>query len=268
MKSGIPERQGLYDPQFEHDACGIGAVVHIKGERSHAIVRQALAALKNLDHRGGVGSEPTSGDGAGILLQIPHEYYEKVCAQAGFSLPARGEYGTGLAFLSHDRAERAAAELELARIVGEEGQRLIEFRDVPVDDSMLGKTAKGCMPYIRQVFIGRECLQGDAFERKLYIIRRRMEKAAKERGFKFYMPSLSSKTIVYKGMLTAEQVDGFYLDLQDESVMTALALVHSRYSTNTFPSWERAHLNRCIVQRRDQHGARQRQLHARPRGAV
>ena len=247
MKSDIPQRQGLYDPQFEHDACGIGAVVHIKGKRSHDIVRQALKALKNLDHRGGVGSEPTSGDGAGILIQIPHEYYEKVCAQAGFALPARGDYGTGLIFLSHDRGERAAAELEFARIIEEEGQRLIDFRDVPVDESMLGKTAKNSMPYIRQVFIGREGPGGDAFERRLYIIRRRMEKAAKERGLKFYMPSLSSKTIVYKGMLTAEQVDRFYLDLQDESVITALALVHSRYSTNTFPSWERAHPNRCIV---------------------
>jgi len=247
MKSGIPERQGLYDPRFEHDACGIGAVVHIKGERSHDILQKALAALRNLDHRGGVGSEPTSGDGAGILLQIPHEFYIKACARAGINLPRQGDYGTGLMFLSHDPKERERAEADFTRIVEAEGQVLLGFRDVPVDPSMLGRTARLYMPHIRQVFVGRQGRKGDAFERKLYVIRRLAEKAAKKEGYAFYMPSLSARTVVYKGMLTAGQLDRFYLDLQNTSVKTAMALFHSRYSTNTFPSWERAHPNRCLV---------------------
>ena len=249
MKS-FPTKQGLYDPCFEHDACGIGFVVNIKGIRSNSILRDALTALKNLSHRGGLGSEPTSGDGAGILLQIPHAYYSKVCASGGITLPEAGDYGTGLVFLPHDAAARAAFEREFERAVTDEGQAFLGFRDVAVDPSMLGKTAAGSMPYMRQIFIGRRGVSaGMDFERKLYIIRRRVENAVRQSNpdDRFYLPSLSSRTIVYKGMLTAEQLDEFYLDLRDESVVTALALIHSRYSTNTFPSWERAHPNRCII---------------------
>ncbi|SHI19911.1 glutamate synthase (ferredoxin) [Sporobacter termitidis DSM 10068] len=242
--------QGLYDPRFEHDACGIGFIANIKGEKSNLILRQALTALKNLSHRGGLGSEPTSGDGAGILFQIPHVYYKKVCSALGITLPAAGDYGTGIVFLPHDTAKSAAFEKEFAAIVKDEGQTLLGLRDVPVDASMLGATAKSSMPSMRQIFIGRNGVNaGLDFERRLYIIRRRIENAVHKANPDdcFYLPSLSSRTIVYKGMLTAEQLDEFYIDLQDESVVTALALVHSRYSTNTFPSWERAHPNRCII---------------------
>ena len=248
--NSFPSKQGLYDPGFEHDACGIGFVVNIKGERSNRILRDALTALKNLSHRGGLGSEPTSGDGAGILLQIPHSYYKKVCEEAGITLPEAGDYGAGIVFLPHDGATRAAFEQEFERIVKDEGEAFLGFRDVPVDPSMLGKTARSSMPFMRQIFIGRRSVSaGMDFERKLYIIRRRIENEIHRSnpGACFYLPSLSSRTIVYKGMLTAEQLDEFYVDLKDESVVTALALIHSRYSTNTFPSWERAHPNRCII---------------------
>ncbi len=246
----FPAGQGLYDPRYEHDACGIGFVVHIKGEKSNQILREALVALRNLDHRGGVGSEPTSGDGAGILFQIPHAYYKTVCPDDGIALPDDGDYGTGLVFLPHEPALRAELEAEFKKITEAEGQDFLGLRDVPIDSSMLGKTSHGSMPFMRQVFIGRTALCQDAdFERKLFVIRRRIENfaAANHPDAYFYMPSLSSKTIVYKGMLTSDQLDNFYLDLQSELVTTALALVHSRYSTNTFPSWERAHPNRCLI---------------------
>jgi glutamate synthase (ferredoxin) len=245
-----PPKQGLYDPRFEHDACGIGFVVSIKGEKSNQILRQALSALRNLSHRGGLGSEPESGDGAGILFQMPHEYYTRVCAKAGVILPAAGDYGAGIMFLPHDPSKRSQIEALAAGIVEEEGQVVLGFRDVPVEPAVIGKTARACMPFMRQIFIGRKTVAaGMDFERKLYIIRRRLEKAAGEcfPGDSFYMPSLSSRTIVYKGMLTADQLDAFFLDLQDTRVVTALALIHSRYSTNTFPSWERAHPNRCLI---------------------
>lgn len=246
----FPAKQGLYDPNYEHDACGIGFVVNIKGEKSNLILRQAISALKNLSHRGGLGSEPTSGDGAGILFQIPHDYYTRVCAHVGISLPNAGDYGTGIVFMTTDKSMQALLEKDFEKIVKEEGQGFLGFRDVPVDSSMLGKTACASMPFMRQIFIGRTELCSDIdFERKLYIIRRRMENTAATAYTDacFYMPSLSARTIVYKGMLTAEQIDEFYLDLADDSVVTALALIHSRYSTNTFPSWERAHPNRCVI---------------------
>ena len=246
----FPDRQGLYDPRYEHDACGIGFVVHIKGEKSNSIIKQALVALKNLSHRGGVGSEPDSGDGAGILFQLPHAFYKKVCSGTGIELPDAGDYGTGLIFFSKDASKRRTLEQKFQEIVEDEGQIFLGYRDVPIDSSMLGKTALASMPFMRQIFIGRSEICADTdFERKLYIIRKRMENAARDQFADacFYMPSLSSKTIVYKGMLTAEQLDEFYLDLADEDVVSALALIHSRYSTNTFPSWERAHPNRCLI---------------------
>lgn len=250
---GLPEKQGLYDPQYEHDACGIGFVVNIKGNKSHEIVRQAITILKNLTHRGGCGSESNTGDGAGILIQIPHAFFKKACEEVGIILPPPGEYGVGMVFLSMDFPRRQECERIFEQIVAEEGQEFLGWRTVPIDDSSLGNTARSCMPFIRQAFIKRSrSIKDDlAFERKLYIIRKRAEKAIRYSDNKssnfFYVASLSCRTIVYKGMLTAEQVEEFYRDLSDPAVETALALVHSRYSTNTFPSWERAHPNRYII---------------------
>ncbi|MEZ0535780.1 glutamate synthase large subunit [Caldicellulosiruptoraceae bacterium PP1] len=251
--NNLPKKQGLYDPQYEHDACGIGSVVDIKGRKSHKIVKQALTILINLTHRGGVGAEPNTGDGAGILIQIPHKFFKEECKKEGIDLPEPGQYGVGMIFLSQDKNIREYSEKKVEEIIKQEGQTLLGWRTVPVDDSSLGVTAKSCMPFIRQVFIKRSSdIKDDlAFERKLYVIRKQAEKAIryaeKESCDSFYVASLSSKTIVYKGMLTAEQVELFYKDLSNPYMESALALVHSRYSTNTFPSWERAHPNRYIV---------------------
>lgn len=247
--NGLPAKQGLYDPQNEHDACGIGFVVNINGFRTHQIVRQALNILVNLSHRGGSGSEANTGDGAGILIQIPHKFFSLECAKKGITLPAPDEYGVGMVFLTNDESKRTAMESSLESIIKEEGQSVLGWRDVPTNPVSLGKTALDCKPYLRQIFIGKNpALKNTlAFERKLYVIRKRAEKAAVESGTNFYIASLSSRTIVYKGMLTAEQVDEFYTELASEDVESALALVHSRYSTNTFPSWERAHPNRYLI---------------------
>lgn len=252
---GLPGKQGMYDPQFEHDACGIGFLAHIKGQQSHDIVVDALQMLVNLDHRGGQGDEENTGDGAGILLQIPHRFFAKESAKLGFDLPSAGDYGVGMLFLPQDESARQKAERQLNAIIKEEGQTLLGWRDVPVENHFLGKRAKDAQPFIRQVFIGKDAsLNGQdelAFERKLYLIRKRAEKeiydANDEHMSRFYVASLSSRTIVYKGMLTSGQVDRFYLDLKNPELETALALVHSRYSTNTFPSWERAHPNRYTI---------------------
>lgn len=247
--NGIPQKQGLYDPQFEHDACGIGFIVNIKGNKSHEIVQQALTVLVNLNHRGGSGSESNSGDGAGILIQIPHTFLKKECKKINIDLPNEGEYGIGMVFLPSDKSERKIIEEYIKNIVEEEGQTLLGFRDVPVDYSSLGNSAKSCMPFMRQVFIGKnpEISKDIDFERKLYVINKRTENIAIKNDKYFYAASFSSKTIVFKGMLTSDQVDVFYTDLQDESLESSIALVHSRYSTNTFPNWERAHPNRHII---------------------
>lgn len=251
--NGLPPKQGLYDPQFEHDACGIGFVANIKGRKSNEIVRQALTILLNLDHRGGQGSETNTGDGAGILMQIPHAFLARECASLDIQLPEPGQYGVGMLFLPVDAEERAACEQKLAEIIAEEGQVLLGWRTVPTDNSTLGEMARKAQPFIRQVFIAAASPNMDrmAFERKLYVIRKRAEKEIRHGDFPggqyFYFASLSASTIVYKGMLTPEQVDRFYLDLQDPAVETALALVHSRFSTNTFPSWERAHPYRYLI---------------------
>ena len=251
--NGLPPKQGLYDPQFEHDACGIGFVVNIKGVKSHEIVRQALTILVNLTHRGGCGCESNTGDGAGILIQIPHNFLKKTCAETGINLPEPGQYGVGMVFLSPDQEKRQETEKVFEQIIQEEGQTVLGWRTVPTDDSSLGSMAKSCLPYMRQVFIGRSpSIKDDmSFERKLYVIRKRAENAIRYCGKDscnyFYVASLSCKTIVYKGMLTSDQVDLFYKDLADTLVESALALVHSRYSTNTFPSWERAHPNRYLI---------------------
>ncbi|MBB6732476.1 glutamate synthase large subunit [Cohnella zeiphila] len=245
--NGLPPKQGLYDPQFERDACGMGFVAHIKGRKSHEIVEQALSLLINMEHRGGQGSEPNSGDGAGILLQIPHEFFQAETAKLGFSLPEEGQYAVGMTFLTQNDAQRAKHEEIFAGIVEEEGLSLLGWRTVPTRDDMLGISAKRVKPFVRQAFISRSTgLRDDmAYERKLYVIRKRAEKAIRysgiEGGETFYFTSLSSKKIIYKGMLTTEQVGEFYGELHDPRLTTGIALVHSRFSTNTFPSWERAH---------------------------
>ncbi|CAH1215942.1 Ferredoxin-dependent glutamate synthase 1 [Paenibacillus auburnensis] len=249
----LPGKQGLYDPQFEKDACGMGFVAHIKGKPSHDIVSNALTMLFNMEHRGGQGSEPNSGDGAGIMLQIPHRFFAGEASKLGFELPEQGFYGVGMIFLSHNEEIRARHEALLNEIIAEEGQTVLGYRDVPTFDEMLGKTAKAAKPYVRQVFISRaEGLTDElAFERKLFVIRKRAELAIRYGGVEeaesFYMPSMSCRKIVYKGMLTTEQVGQFYLDLQNEELESAIAMVHSRFSTNTFPSWERAHPYRFMI---------------------
>lgn len=251
--TNLPPKQGLYDPVYEKDACGMGFVAQIKGQASHAIVVQALTMLTNMEHRGGQGSEPNSGDGAGILIQIPHRFFAEEAKAEGTLLPDAGQYGVGMLFLPHDEDARARQEAELSRIIEEEGQRVIGFRTVPTHDDMLGKSAKATKPFVRQVFIGRSAdLKTDLdFERKLYVIRRRAEMSIRyggeAEGDAFYVSSMSCRKVVYKGMLTTEQVGQFYLDLNDERLESAIALVHSRFSTNTFPSWERAHPYRFMI---------------------
>ncbi|USB34021.1 glutamate synthase large subunit [Paenibacillus sp. YPG26] len=249
----IPAKQGLYDPAFEKDACGMGFVAHIKGRPSHDIVSQALTMLINMEHRGGQGSEPNSGDGAGMMIQLPHRFFSLEAEKLGFRLPEPGQYGVGMIFLPHDEEVRSRQEAKFKEIVEEEGQQLLGFRTVPTNDEMLGQSAKAAKPYVRQAFIGRSADIKDelAFERKLYVIRRRAELAIRyggaEQGDAFYMPSLSCRKVVYKGMLTTEQVGEFYLDLKNEQLESAIALIHSRFSTNTFPSWERAHPYRFMI---------------------
>jgi len=244
---GLPPKQGLYDPQFERDACGMGFVAHIKGRKSHEIVEQALSLLINMEHRGGQGSEPNTGDGAGIMLQIPHLFFSRETSKLGFSLPEEGQYAVGMVFLPQEEVARAEHERIFAGIIAEEGQTLLGWRTVPTNDGKLGESAKKVKPFVRQAFIARSAELADdlAFERKLYVIRKRAEQAIRYAEIagaeSFYFPSLSSKKIVYKGMLTTEQVGHFYTELHDPDLVTAMALVHSRFSTNTFPSWERAH---------------------------
>ncbi len=251
--TGYPKKQGLYDPRFEHDACGVGFVVNIKGERSHQIVEQAITVLENLDHRGACGCEENTGDGAGILLQVPHAFFAHACGGLGFELPEPGEYGVGMIFLPDERKLRQRCEKTLEKIIIGEGQTVLGWRKVPTDNMYLGETAKASEPFIRQVFIGRsKDIKDDlAFERKLYVIRRRAENALRYGkdavGEYFYVPSMSSKTIVYKGMLTARQIATFYPDLTDPLIEAAIAVVHSRFSTNTFPSWGRAHPYRYLI---------------------
>ena len=245
-----PLKQGLYDPKFEHDACGIGLIAHLKKNPSHQIVKQGIAMLCRLEHRGSQGGDEYTGDGAGILIQLPHSFFQKSCSQLSKKQP--GSYGVGMVFLPQDSKVRSQCEKEFERIIAEEGQEWLGWRTVPVDDGVIGEKAKESQPYIRQIIIGKaEQLNEDEFERILYMIRKRTEKRIREqqlsRNETFYVASLSSRTIVYKGMLVPDQLDQYYLDLQDEDLTSTFVLVHSRYSTNTFPSWERAHPNRMLV---------------------
>ena len=250
---GPPPKQGLYDPSFEHDACGVGFVVDIKGRKSHRILQQAIQVLKNLDHRGACGCEVNTGDGAGVLLQMPHTFLADAAKRARITLPAPGQYGCGLVFMPRNPTRRRTLEQKFAQIVQSEGQILLGWRTVPTDNSMLGETAKASEPFIRQVFIGRNPELDDelAFERKLYVIRKRAYNDIRSStidGAEFwYLPSLSCRTLVYKGMLLTEQLEQYFADLRNPAMETALALVHSRFSTNTFPSWDRAHPYRYIA---------------------
>jgi glutamate synthase (NADPH) large chain len=273
-----PTKQGLYDPWYEHDACGVGFVVDLKGRKSHGIVQDALQVLLNLEHRGACGCEVNTGDGAGILLQVPHGFLKRECGKLGFDLPAPGAYGVAMVFLPTDPGDRTICERLFELVVREEGQTVLGWRTVPVEPSPLGATARQGMPVIRQLFIGRGDGLADnlAFERKLYVIRRRIENVIKPSPFgsangndlytrweadvrreveelhdgqhaMFYVASLSYKTVIYKGMLNAGQLPDFFPDLRDPAVESALALVHSRFSTNTFPTWARAHPYRYLA---------------------
>jgi glutamate synthase (NADPH/NADH) large chain len=247
-----PRSRGLYEPGYEHDACGFGFVVDIAGRQSHATVRDALTVLVNLEHRGATGSEKNTGDGAGLTIQIPHRFLSEVTERSGVRLRGKAGYGVGMVLLPQDRTSRVECFRLFEKVIAEEGLRMLGWRDVPTDNSDLGASAKASQPLIRQVFIDRpERLAEDlAFERKLYVVRRLVEKAISRSAIPargdFYIPSLSCRTIVYKGMLNASQLRTFYPDLSDERVESAIAMVHSRFSTNTFPSWARAHPYRYL----------------------
>ncbi len=243
----LPPGKGLYDPAYEHDACGIGFVANIKNKKSHEIINQGLRILCNLRHRGAVGADPLAGDGAGVLIQLPDAFLREACAQIGFSLPPPGHFAVGMVFLPRDEETRRLAIEAFTSVVPAEGQTILGWRDVPTDHSVLGFSVKPIEPVIRQVFIGRgeSCADIAAFERKLFVIRKQVHHAIWDRpnagADDFYICSLSARTLVYKGMILAENLSTYYPDLKDERVVSALALVHQRFSTNTFPSWRLAH---------------------------
>src|SRR5437868_7828102 len=250
--NGLPPAQGLYDPAHEHDACGIGFVASISGQKSHDIIKKGIQVLLNLAHRGACGCDPETGDGAGVLIQIPHQFFARECRKLGFELPEAGTYGVGMTFLPVEKHQRLQCEGILERIVREEGLTVLGWRDTPVYASAIGRVARASQPYIQQMFV--RCAPGmdeDAFERKLYVIRKRAENEVRESGMEdaetFYIPSLSCRTIVYKGLLLASQITKFYRELADSDVISGLCLVHQRFSTNTFPSWQRAHPYRYIA---------------------
>ncbi|MEQ1613198.1 MAG: glutamate synthase central domain-containing protein, partial [Hyphomicrobiaceae bacterium] len=244
---------GLFDPRQQNDACGVGFIVDLKASKSHSIVADALAILENLEHRGAVGADPLSGDGAGILIQIPHEFLKAECKVAGFTLPEPGQYAVGHLFMPQDERLLAHCETVIRRIVREEGLEFLGFRNVPVDNSSLSDMVRRTEPKHVQLFIGRpkSIKDEDAFERRLYITRKVISNvlysAYKGRDIGFYTVSLSSRTLVYKGMFLSYQVKAYYKDLSDKRVTSAMALVHQRFSTNTFPSWKLAHPYRMVA---------------------
>ncbi len=247
----LPSEQGLYNPRYEHDACGIGFVANINGEASHDILLKGLEILVNLTHRGASGCDPETGDGAGILIQIPHKFFLKEAAALGFKLPPAGEYGIAMCFLPVERQQRLTCEGLFERISTEEGLTVLGWRDAPVEVNAIGRIARASQPYIEQLFVGCPAgMPGDEFERKLFIVRKRVEwevaqSEMRDKNF-FYVPSFSSRTIVYKGLLLANQISDFYNELLDPDTTTAMCLVHQRFSTNTFPTWQLAHPFRYI----------------------
>ncbi|MGN0387990.1 MAG: glutamate synthase subunit alpha, partial [Suilimivivens sp.] len=245
VRSVMGDQQGLYRPEFEHDNCGIGAVVNIKGQKSHETVENALKIVENLEHRAGKDAEGKTGDGVGILLQISHRFFSRACSSLGILLGEEREYGVGMFFFPQNELKRNQAKKMFEIIVEKEGLELLGWRKVPTIPDVLGHKARECMPYIMQAFIKKpdDVDKGIAFDRKLYVVRRVFEQS----NDNTYVPSLSSRTIVYKGMFLVNQLRTFFQDLQDPSYDSAIAIVHSRFSTNTNPSWERAHPNRFIV---------------------
>jgi len=252
------QEKGLYDPQFEHDACGVGFIVHMKGKKSHDIIQKAITTLNHLTHRGACGCESNTGDGAGILFQVPHDFLAQEFQKLGVKLPAEGKYGVGTLFLSREPDQQKEVEALLEDIVRKEGQKFLGWRSVPYDDSMIGQTAKQAMPAIKQFIIAMgeqgpklPGAEDEAFERRLFIIRKIFEHQIRTLGVPgwndIYIPSLSSRILIYKGMLISEQLEPFFPDLKDPKMVSALALVHSRFSTNTFPNWELAHPFRYIA---------------------
>ena len=247
----IPHRQGLYHPQNEHDACGMGLVASIRGEKSHDIIRKGIEVLINLTHRGAAGCDPETGDGAGILIQIPHVFFARECGELGMQLPEAGAYGVAMCFLPVDKHGRLQCEGVFERIAQEEGLKVFGWRDTPVNGDSIGREARNTQPYIEQLFVGRpEGLEEESFERLLYRVRRRTENEIAESDIEekemFFIPSFSCRTIVYKGLMLAPQIEKFYFELANPLVTSALALVHQRFSTNTFPSWKLAHPYRYI----------------------
>ena len=245
LNYGLPPKQGLYDPEHEHDACGIGFVADIKGRRSHDIVQKGLEVLVNLTHRGACGCDPETGDGAGLLLQMPHTFFERECDALGIALPAEGQYGVGQLFFSANESDHPAVKAMVECVVTEEGQTVLGWRRVPTRSDAIGWLARESEPAIEQVFIGRgedsKNLDGDAWERKLYVIAKRTESEARKLKLpRFYPCSMSARTICYKGLLIAPQIPNYFVDLGDELFRSSIALIHQRFSTNTFPTWERA----------------------------
>ncbi|MCC6621705.1 MAG: glutamate synthase large subunit [Deltaproteobacteria bacterium] len=246
-----PEAWGLYRPETEHDACGVGFVANIKGDKSRDIVEQALDVLLRMAHRGACGCDPETGDGAGILIQLPHRFFKREALRHGWEVPRRRRYGVGMVFLPDDPREQKACQDILEAVVEEEGQKVVGWRDVPIDDRVVGRVARETLPVIRQVYVGCRRVVPSALERKLYTIRKLTEHRIRERGVdprrRFHVASLSSETIVYKGLLLPHQLPAFYEDLRDPELVSALAVVHSRFSTNTFPTWDRAQPCRYIA---------------------
>ena len=251
-RTRVPSPQGLYHPRNEHDACGMGFVASIRGEKSHDIIRKGLEVLINLTHRGAAGCDPETGDGAGILIQVPHVFFARECGELGMQLPEAGAYGVAMCFLPVDKHSRLQCEGALERIAQQEGAAVIGWRDTPVNGDAIGREARNSQPYIEQLFVRRPAgLDEETFERLLYRIRRRCENeiAASDIEGKedFYLPSFSCRTIIYKGLMLAPQIEKFYFELANPLVASALALVHQRFSTNTFPSWKLAHPYRYIA---------------------
>ncbi|HEY0145875.1 MAG TPA: glutamate synthase subunit alpha, partial [Methylovirgula sp.] len=257
LDPGLPPAQGLYDPRQEHDACGVGFIANMHNQKSHDIIGKGLEILLNLDHRGAVGADPKAGDGCGMLVQMPHRFFAAEADKLGFRLPALGEYAAGLIFLPRDPEIRSKIESLIASVVAAEGQVLLAWRDVPRDSSGLGESIKPTEPVIRQIFIergldaGRPGADYDEFERRLFILRKVISNSVRDlndpRTKGFYIVSLSSRTIVYKGLLLATQLGEYFKDLQDPLFESALALVHQRFSTNTFPTWQLAHPYRMVA---------------------
>ena len=244
-------RDGLYHPSFEHEACGVGLVANIKGRRSHSVIERGIEVLVRLGHRGAAGADPETGDGAGVMIQMPHEFIAERFGALGIPVPDSGEYGVGMTFLPRDADERARCEAVIEKIVGEEGQRFLGWRDVPVSPDAIGTLSARVMPVIRQFMVGRGNAAAPDFELRLFVIRKRIETAILGDDLaadsEFYICSLSSRTLVYKGLIMAHQISSFYQDLAAEDMESAFALVHSRFSTNTLGSWKLAHPYRYII---------------------